>query len=203
MFHDFSQSTVPAYDPPVGQYIEADPLGLRGGGFSTYAYVGDNPISNVDPTGLECVPGVGCWTTPPEAKAADSGNYSGYYQLACADGDSYACYAGGIAADQTVAAKIATAWLKHRLEEMAKKNQECINVPGILNQIRADLANDYANYLPNSEGKAHWPSALAISQIHWQEFAEFGLPPSTFGGTIFGSGVGPVDAGTWCPNCTR
>jgi RHS repeat-associated protein len=40
------------YDPQVGRYIESDPIGLRGGSYSTYVYVGDNPVSRVDSTGL-------------------------------------------------------------------------------------------------------------------------------------------------------
>jgi RHS repeat-associated protein len=40
------------YDPKVGRFISEDPIGFDGGDVNLMAYVGNNPVNGIDPSGL-------------------------------------------------------------------------------------------------------------------------------------------------------
>ena len=40
------------YDPAVGRFISEDPIGFEGGDVNLMAYVGNNPVTGIDPSGL-------------------------------------------------------------------------------------------------------------------------------------------------------
>jgi len=45
------------YDPVIGRFIQADPVGFAGGDVNFYAYVGGNPLAFNDPYGLAAIAG--------------------------------------------------------------------------------------------------------------------------------------------------
>ncbi len=69
------------YDPQRGRYLTPDPLGLRGG-VNSYAYVANNPLKNIDPSGLILFAFDGTGNNSrDDSKKIDSSNVALFYRF--------------------------------------------------------------------------------------------------------------------------
>lgn len=140
----------------------------------------------------------GCWATSEERAYLDRGDFRGYYTKACEGGDLNACRFYGIAAgEEPGPSAVLFRGLLNQGYTFAQASQL------VQDTIPRDLANDYANLLPQTESARGFPSDQAIADYHWAEFGKYGLPPSTFGGTPFGKSFGVVVPGIWCTLCVK
>ena len=80
------------YDPDAGRYLSPDPLLLRGGA-NLYAYAGQNPLGQIDPSGLLLFAFDGTGNGDPPQRRDD---WSNVYKLARAYADGRVWYMSGV-----------------------------------------------------------------------------------------------------------
>jgi RHS repeat-associated protein len=59
------------YDPEIGRYLNADPIGLMGG-VNMFAYVGGNPVNWIDGDGLQCLTLLSFTVSKPKVLASST-----------------------------------------------------------------------------------------------------------------------------------
>ncbi|TKR34133.1 hypothetical protein FCE95_07670 [Luteimonas gilva] len=201
------------YDASIGRYLQSDPIGLVGG-MNTYAYVGGNPMTRVDPAGLECNE-KGCWVSDVERRAANNGDWDVYYQSACAGGDTYACR-GYEVASQTGASLgnyAGALFTNVRLANSLKENDPELNncpreLENRMNKVRVGLVRGHMNALDRAGASPSNPVRLSgqtIAEFHYDVFRANGASPDIFGGDFLWTVGRPVVNFffTWCtlPSC--
>lgn len=181
-----------AYDPAVGRWLSRDPIGERGGE-NSYAYVGGNPISRIDPFGLACN-GQGCWNTPNERAYAQAGDWKNYYATASAGGDGYAREAGNVASNIGILSGITNYRLASLISDHLPVGNTCATDRAIIDQemeaIRKALAATRVAQLDAAGASPDNPvmvSAQSIADFHNAIFQKYaGGSTSSWGLPVFG-----------------
>ncbi|WNH46089.1 RHS repeat-associated core domain-containing protein [Xanthomonas hawaiiensis] len=200
------------YEPGTGRYVQSDPIGLWGGQ-STYTYSVASPLKWTDRFGLACDQR-GCWNTPEELNASNSGNWSAYYALACAGGDPYACRAGEVAANAGDGIRgILSNITNRKLDASIVENQPAVcpddwRAEDLLRKkegIRRGLmAARVAQLVGADSSNPRQVSRSSISDFHHDVFEANGASKEAFGGDLWDSIYGSFFTGyDWCkgPAC--
>jgi len=143
------------YCAACGRYQESDPIGLAGG-ISTYAYVGGDPLSSVDPLGLAC---------PANLKAAGTCIDSSNFNPANSDGNTVA---GTAETDEVAILNMRSLDTSDTDEHYASVTDTDSFLPatglgkvtskGYTGKFRIDTATTQAICHSHPRGREYWPT---------------------------------------------
>ena len=173
------------------------------------SYVGGNPLSRTDPTGLRCN-GQGCWNTAQESAYAQTGDWKNYYATACAGGDPYACEGGNVANNVGMLSGITNYRLASLISDHLPLGQTCAADSAIIAQkmeaIREALVAARVGQLAGATpDNPMMVSGQSIADFHNAVFQKIGGgSTSSWGIPVFGGDLPGSNAlVNWCtsPAC--
>lgn len=189
------------YDGRLGRYIQSDPIGLEGG-LNTYAYVGGNPITHIDPLGLEdpnlSLYGSGVISQMPgrnTGRLPDYGKLSVNYYVfngSITYGRNGRVYvAGGLNRNYphnvAASASLSGGWLNCPKKPSSKKLEGFLTGPGVSTAGAYDVVGGAITYSPGSGTSTEIGIGIGVSAT---DFRATGGPSADTAGALNWQGPG-------------